>query len=52
VKIMGTLYKILHAILQTFQVHLAEYLLERKMFQTEVIGMFCDHYTFLQVLQL
>jgi len=51
-KIKGTLYKILHAFLQAFQVHLAEYLLERKTLQTEVTGMFCDHYTFLLVLQL
>jgi len=49
---MGALYKIVHAFLQAFQVHLAEYLLERKMFQTEVTDMFCDHYAFLQVLQL
>ena len=47
---MGSSYKILYVILQTFKVHLAEYLLKKKMLQTEVIDMFCDHYTFLQVL--
>jgi hypothetical protein len=47
---MGTSYEILHAFLQAFQVHLAVYLLEWKMFQTEVVDMFYDHYTFLQVL--